>query len=106
MGTELVSICTKEDNDEFPSVPPGFESCASFPLRRVEDNEKQNEKNLTKPASAIGFESQAQAENVAHSDSAKVSRSLRRRPGINYGRYGNSSDEESDSERLDQVSLL
>ena len=47
MGTELMRICVKEDNDDFPSVPPGFESYTSFSLKRVESNEKQDDKNMT-----------------------------------------------------------
>ncbi|KAJ1404016.1 Zinc finger, C5HC2-type [Sesbania bispinosa] len=105
MGTELMRICVKEDNDDFPSVPPGFESYTSFALKRVEDNEKQNDKNMTScSASTSASESQStQVENdVQVRDTTKVARSLRRRPWINYGRYENSSEEDSDCERLDQ----
>ncbi|XP_027365044.1 putative lysine-specific demethylase JMJ16 isoform X2 [Abrus precatorius] len=105
MGTELMRICVKEDNDDFPSVPPGFESYTSFSLKRVEDNENQNDKNMTScSASTSASESQStKVENdVQVHDTAKVPRSLRRRPWINYGQYENSSDDDSDRERLDQ----
>lgn len=109
MGTELMRICVKEDNDDFPSVPPGFESYTSFSLKRVESNEKQDDKNMTScSASTSASESPStQAENdVQVGDTAKVPRSLRRRPWINYGQYENISDEDPDCERHDQVSLI
>jgi hypothetical protein len=94
MGTELMRICVKEDNDDFPSVPPGFESYTSFALKRVEENEKHSDKNLTS-TSTSAFESQ----------STQV-RSLRRRPWINHGQCENGSEEDCDCERHDQVSLM
>jgi len=109
MGTELMRICVKEDNDDFPSVPPGFESYTSFSLKRVENNEKQDDKNMTTcSASTSASESPSiQVENdVQVRETAKVPRSLRRRPWINYGQYENHSDEDSDCERLDQVRLI
>ncbi|KAI4350102.1 hypothetical protein L6164_010623 [Bauhinia variegata] len=105
MGTELMRICVKEDNDEFPSVPPGFESYTSLSLKSVEDSEKQNDTNKTScSASTSASESQSTLveTEVKVSDTAKVPRSLRRRPWINYGQYDNSSEEEFDCERLDQ----
>ncbi|KAG4911105.1 hypothetical protein JHK87_057221 [Glycine soja] len=105
MGTELMRICVKEDNDDFPSVPPGFESYTSFSLKKVENNEKQDDKNMTScSASTSASESPStQAENdVQVGDTAKVPRSLRRRPWINYGQYENISDEDPDCERHDQ----
>ncbi|KAK7269048.1 hypothetical protein RIF29_21763 [Crotalaria pallida] len=105
MGTELMRMCVKEDSDDFPSVPPGFESYTAFSLKRVEDNEKQNDKNMTSCSSSTSAsESQStKVETDVHvSDTAKVPRTLRRRPWINYGRYENCSDEDSDSECLDQ----
>lgn len=106
MGTELMRICVKED-DDFPSVPPGFESYTSFALKRVEENEKQNDKNLTSSStSASESQSTPVGNGVQFSDTAKVSRSLRRRPWINHGKCENGSDEDFDSERHDQVSLM
>ncbi|KAG5004418.1 hypothetical protein JHK86_028557 [Glycine max] len=105
MGTELMRICVKEDNDDFPSVPPGFESYTSFSLKRVESNEKQDDKNMTScSASTSASESPStQVENdVQGGDTRKVPRSLRRRPWINYGQYENISDEDPDCEQLDQ----
>ncbi|KAL5566870.1 hypothetical protein UlMin_030034 [Ulmus minor] len=85
MGTELMSVCIKEDNDDFPPVPPGFESFTSFNLKRVNDNEEQESKNM-----------------LEGSDSAKITRSLRRKPWINYGRDDFSYEDECKPERLNQ----
>ncbi|KAJ7978175.1 lysine-specific demethylase JMJ18 [Quillaja saponaria] len=105
MGTELMRMCVKEDNDEFPSVPPGFESFTSFSLKKVEDNEKQKVRNMiscSASTNASGSDS-AQAETeVQVSDPVKVPKSIRCRPSINHGRYDNSSEDDVDSERLDQ----
>lgn len=107
MGTELMRICVKEDNDDFPPVPPGFESYTSFSLERVEDNEKQNDENLTSCSTSASESQSTQVKNdVQFHDTAKVPRSLRRRPWINYGQYENILEEDSDCERLDQVSLM
>ncbi|XP_019428262.1 PREDICTED: putative lysine-specific demethylase JMJ16 [Lupinus angustifolius] len=105
MGTELMRICVNEDSDDFPSVPPGFESYTAFSLKRVDDNEKQNDKNMTSCSASTGAsESQStKVETDVHvSDTAKVPRTLRRRPWINHGRYENSSEEDSDSVCCDQ----
>ena len=109
MATELMRLSVQEDNEEFPSVPPGFESYTSVSLKRVEDNNKPNDKMMTScSASTSASESQStQVETgVQVSDTAKVPRSLRRRPWINYGLYDNSSEEDTDSERHGQVSLM
>lgn len=101
MGTKLIRSCVKEENLD---VPPGFESLTSFTLKRVEDNE------ITTPclASTSGSESQSIKMETEFdiSDAANISRSLRRRPWINYGQFDNSSDDESDSEHLNQVSVF
>ncbi|XP_054811228.1 putative lysine-specific demethylase JMJ16 [Prosopis cineraria] len=107
MGTELMRTCIQEDNDEFPPIPPGFESYTSPSLDKGEGIEKQKDKNM------IGFSVSTSVPNcklqslqaktdVQVSDTAKVTRSLRRRQWINHGQYDNSSEEDSDSERLDQ----
>lgn len=104
MGTELMRICVKED-DDFPSVPPGFESYTSFALKRVEENEKNNDKNPTSSStttSASESQSTQVGNGVQLSDSAKVSRSLRRRRWINHGKCESSSEEDADCERHDQ----
>ncbi|CAL0299970.1 unnamed protein product [Lupinus luteus] len=105
MGTELMRICVNEDSDDFPSVPPGFESYTAFSLKRVDDYEKQNDKNVTSCSASTGAsESQSTMvdTDVHVSDTAKFPRTLRRRPWINYGRYENSSEEDSDSVCCDQ----
>ncbi|KAE9619092.1 putative chromatin remodeling & transcription regulator FYR family [Lupinus albus] len=105
MGTELMRICVNEDSDDFPSVPPGFESYTAFSLKRVDDNEKQNDKNMTSCSVSTGASEShsTKVETDVHvSDTAKVPRTLRRKPWINYGRYENSSEEDSDSVCCDQ----
>jgi hypothetical protein len=109
MGTELMRACVKDENDEFPSVPPGFESITSFTLMRLQDSEKQDRENTVScSASTNASESNSvQMETeVDFSDTAKAKRCLRRRRSVNYGRYDNSSGDDSDAERLDQVNFL
>lgn len=109
MGTELIRACMKDENDEFPSVPPGFESFTSFTLKRLQESEKQDGDNTVScSASTNASESKScqMDSEVDFSDTAKTKRCLRRKPWINYGRYENSSGDESDAERLDHVSFL
>ena len=101
--------CIKDENDEFPSVPPGFESITSFTLMRLQDSEKQDRENTVScSASTNASESNSvQMETeVDFSDTAKAKRCLRRRRSVNYGRYDDSSGDDSDAERLDQVNFL
>lgn len=101
-------VCVKEENDDVPSVPPGFESYASFTLKRVQDTEKHNSdiKSSCSASVSASESQQVQVEtDVGDSDGAKT-RSLRRRPWINYGQFDHSSDDESDSGKLGQVMLL
>lgn len=106
MGTELMRVCIKEDNDEFPPVPPGFESFTSFTLNRVNDTEKQMSKSIF-DCSAPGGASELQSVRVETksnlNDAGKIKRSLRHRPSRSYGQYDYSSEDESGSERLNQV---
>ncbi|KAG7967726.1 hypothetical protein I3843_08G114000 [Carya illinoinensis] len=105
MGTELMRACIKDENDEFPSVPPGFESITSFTLKRLQDSEKQDMENadacLASANASQSMPIKMEAE-VGVSDATKPKRCLRLRPSINYGRYDNSSGDESDAEQLDQ----
>lgn len=108
MGTELLRVCVKEENDDIPSVPPGFESFA-FTLKRVQDGEKQETHNImSSSASASASETQSVKIETEFDicDGAKVTRSLRRKPWINYGQLENSSEDESDSARINQVGFL
>ncbi|XP_044477878.1 putative lysine-specific demethylase JMJ16 isoform X1 [Mangifera indica] len=101
MGTELVRISVKEENDE---VPPGFESYAVFTLKRVQDTEKHDSdiKSSCSASASASESQQIQVEtDVGDSDGVKT-RSLRRRPWINYGQFGHSSDDESDYRKLGQ----
>lgn len=99
-------VCLKEDNDEFPSVPPGFESFTSFSLKRVNDSEKQDSENLiTCNATTSTSGSQSVPMETGNDVADVAKRSQRRRPGINNRRYNNYAEDESDYESLDQVSV-
>lgn len=101
MGTELVRPCVKEENMDIPSIPPGFESLTTFTLKREEDNE------MTSSCSVSASASESQTAHVEMefecSEVAKTTRSLRRRPWINYGQYDNNSGDESDSEQQSRL---
>ncbi|KAL5998705.1 hypothetical protein ACLOJK_009650 [Asimina triloba] len=92
--------CIGKELAEFPAVPPGFVSLTSFTLKRVNDDVKMSD---CMPSTGVSDSQQTPMDNQLHvSDDAKFTRSLRRRSWINYGAFDNSSDEESDSEQLDQ----
>lgn len=97
MGTELVRPCVKEDNMDIPSIPPGFESMTAFTLKRVENND------ITASCSVSASTSESQTSQMEtefeNSEEAKMTRSLRHRPWINYGQYDNSSGDDSDDEK-------
>ena len=97
-------VCVKEDNDEFPPVPPGFESFTSFTLKRVNESEKQDSCSATSGASES--QSLQMDTGIDVSDVAKITRPNRRKPWINYGKYDYSSEDELDSERLNQVGVV
>ncbi|KAM6577114.1 hypothetical protein CsatB_028951 [Cannabis sativa] len=106
MGTELMRVCIKEDNDDFPPVPPGFESFTSFNLKRVDDTESQESKNMPGCSSSTGASEphliKIETNTDASDTTAKVTRSVRRKPWINHGRYDYSPEDECDSERINQ----
>ncbi|KAK9740017.1 hypothetical protein RND81_03G004800 [Saponaria officinalis] len=95
MGTELITACLKEDELDFPAVPPGFESFTSFKLKKVEFADSE-------PCCSVSSNlSQQESVNVklepGHGGVGNKVGSLRRRSSTDQ-----CSDEESDSERLDQ----
>lgn len=105
MGT-LMRVCVKEENDEFPSIPPGFEAFSSFTLMGVQDNKnedcKQDGESLiscSASASASELQSVKLKTEVDSDDVKKVTRSLRRRSWSKYNQRSNSSDDESDCEK-------
>ncbi|KAF4371633.1 hypothetical protein F8388_026139 [Cannabis sativa] len=106
MGTELMRVCIKEDNDDFPPVPPGFESFTSFNLKRVDDTESQESKNMPGCSSSTGASEphliKIETNTDASDTTGKVTRSVRRKPWINHGRYDYSPEDECDSERINQ----
>lgn len=99
-----MSVCVEEDSDDFPSVPPGFESYISFSLGKVHNHEKQDScvpvsLPTVSESQPVKVGSEVEGGNVA-----KVTRSLRRKPCVNYRQYDYCSDDEIDSTKcLDQV---
>lgn len=105
MGTELIRVCVEDDSDDFPSVPPGFESYISFSLGKVHNLEKQDSHA---PPVSLPTVSESQPVKVGSEVEvpkvAKVTRSLRRKPCVNYKQYDYCSDDEINSIKcLDQV---
>ncbi|CAH9147452.1 unnamed protein product [Cuscuta epithymum] len=96
MGIELVSRCVKGETVDMSTIPPGFESLASFPLEKTQDNENR------RISSASSSELQCQRAKVETDfkfvEDEKLS-SMRRRFFIHNGQVENNSGDESD---LDQ----
>ncbi|CAN8305878.1 unnamed protein product [Cochlearia groenlandica] len=78
MGTELMRMCVKDESDDLPSVPPGFESYATIALKRGLSADNKT-KTVSKSVSVT-----EQAKLETESDEAKAARALRRRPWINH----------------------
>ncbi|KAJ4955385.1 hypothetical protein NE237_012168 [Protea cynaroides] len=99
MGAECVGAQTRKEKVGLP-VPPGFVSLTSFTLKRVEDSEVM----MSGLESSVACERQPAPLDTKGdvSDDSKIPRTLRRRPWINYSKFENSSEEESDSEQFDQ----
>ncbi|CAH8386636.1 unnamed protein product [Eruca vesicaria subsp. sativa] len=83
MGTELMRVCMKEESDELPSVPPGFESYATLTLKRVVPGAGAADKTKTVMES-VSYVTDQVNKMETESDELKAARSLRRRPWINY----------------------
>ena len=108
MGTELMRICVKEDSDDLPSVPPGFESYATFTLKRVVPA-TTSDKAKTPAIESVSATEQAKME--VESDEAKAARALRRRPWINHSGCDDDGDcaannDNAASQNPDQVRSL
>lgn len=101
-----MQVCIKKDNDEFPPVPPGFESFTSLSPKTVNDTEQQASKNIfdcSPPGGASDLQSVRIETNNGVNDAGKIKRSLRRRPSRSCGQYDHGSEDESGSERLNKV---
>lgn len=100
-------VCVKEETDEFPSVPPGFESYPSFPLKRIKNKEGHDSDNITSCSASSSSEAQSvkMEPESGICSTTKITRSLRHRSCINYGRF-DSSEDESDTRKRDQVSIV
>lgn len=96
MGTELFRARVKEESMENQSIPPGFESLASFTLKRVKDTEAVT----TCSDSASVSESQTMMEaEFEYDDGENITRSLKRRPWINYTPSDGNSGDESETKQ-------
>ncbi|KAF5746960.1 Transcription factor jumonji family protein / zinc finger family protein isoform 1 [Tripterygium wilfordii] len=107
MGTELMRVCVKGEKDDFPPVPPGFESVGSFTLKRVQESGKQISEDVVHCSESLSAcESQSSSGQMDAefniSDGGNTTRSLRHKPWINYARFHNSSEDESDSGKLNK----
>ncbi|XP_023537501.1 putative lysine-specific demethylase JMJ16 [Cucurbita pepo subsp. pepo] len=100
MGTELIRVSVEEDSDDFPSVPPGFESYISFPLGKVHNHEKAHVP-VSLPTISESQPVKVETE-VEIADVPKVTRALRRKPCINYRQFEYCSDDKLDTKRVDQ----
>ncbi|XP_019151113.1 PREDICTED: lysine-specific demethylase JMJ18-like isoform X1 [Ipomoea nil] len=96
MGTELFSHCVKDETIDMSTIPPGFESLASFTLEKVKDNEKKT--NCLASSSEMQLQRAKVEPDLEGVEDAKL-KSIRRRPCMNYGQVENSSGDESDSEQ-------
>ncbi|KAI3705304.1 hypothetical protein L1987_75539 [Smallanthus sonchifolius] len=97
MGTKFIRHHVKEESIDIPSIPPGFESFAAFPLKKIDDSKVASNSSVS--TSASGPQPVKKESAVKPSDNEKMKRSGRPRPGINYGRFDSSSGDESESEQ-------
>ncbi|KAE8659962.1 putative lysine-specific demethylase JMJ16 [Hibiscus syriacus] len=107
MGTELMRVFVKEENDDIPPVPPGFESYASFTLTRgAQDSVKHENGNENYCSASMTARSSdaipAPKEiELGNNENTNITRSLKRRPWINYDIYDSSPEDEPDCGKLD-----
>lgn len=96
MGTELIRHHVKEESIDIPSIPPGFESFTAYSVKTENDGRLASGSSV----STSGFALQTAKKEP---EDEKLKRSLRRRSGINYGRFDCSSEDDSDSTPFDQI---
>ncbi|KAK9061393.1 hypothetical protein SSX86_018574 [Deinandra increscens subsp. villosa] len=97
MGTELIRHHVKEESIDISLIPPGFESFAAFSVKRLDDNKVESSCSVS--ASTSEPQPVKKESAVEPDDDKKTKRSVRPRPGINYGRSDGSSGDESKSEQ-------
>lgn len=101
MGAEYIGARFKEDAADIPLVPPGFIPLTSFTLKRVCDDDIMS---CMASAGASDPQPIEMKTECSINDDVKLTRSLRRRPWINYHQSDSSSDEELESKHFNQVS--
>jgi len=109
MGTECITASLGEDSE--PSIPPGFGPFAALALQGIQKDARPADAHPSPvqvlqsvKEHVLSFESQphsAQSRNDTHcstSGSYTCRQSLRNRPPVDYSRFDNISDEDSDVE--------
>ncbi|XP_006654139.1 lysine-specific demethylase JMJ703 [Oryza brachyantha] len=111
MGTECITATLNEDNE--PSIPPGFGPFAALPLWEIHTDAKPADTHSTSVQAIQGirteseeFQSSSAASRSDTPCSTSVSqtcrKSLRNRPPIDYSRFEHISDEDSDVEIVEK----
>lgn len=83
----------KVDCNRTPRVPPGFESCTSFTLRRLQED-----------VTMAGGASSSTQNLMDIGENERFKKSLRWKPWLNYSQPNDSLEGESESEPVVQVS--
>ncbi|KAK4757033.1 hypothetical protein SAY87_007160 [Trapa incisa] len=105
MGTELMRFSAKAENEEFPSLPPGFES-SSLTTKGVKDDVKEDIKQENESVASCSLPIVASElppvqikMEVDCTNAKSIPRPLRRRTWVKYNQHDCSSDDESDCEK-------
>lgn len=101
----------KAENEEFPSVPPGFES-SSLTTKGVKDEVKEDIKqdgslmSCSLPSVASELPPVQIKMEVENTNAKSITRSLRCRSWVKYNQHDCSSDDDSDCEKVLRIFLL
>ena len=117
MGTECITASLGEDSD--PSIPPGFGPFAALALQGIQKDARPADAHPSPVQvlqsvkehveSLVSQPHSAQSRNDTHcstSGSNTCRQSLRNRPPVDYSRFGNISDEDSDVEVTEKVAFV
>ncbi|KAD4583991.1 hypothetical protein E3N88_21592 [Mikania micrantha] len=101
MGTQVINHQVKEETLDFPSIPPGFESCTDFKM-------KDNRNTSTSSVTTIDPAPETAKPDVVHvyDQDQKLRRSSRRRSEITHKRFDCSSGDESNSNSFDHIDQI
>jgi histone demethylase JARID1 len=115
MGTECIMATLSGDPE--PSIPPGFGPFVALALQGIQNNVKPGDAHSSSAQAAQCMEKDVEIleHGSAHGRSGTPAstsgthscrRSLRNRPPIDYSQFDLISDEESDVESAEKVSLV